>query len=60
LSIAAGELGHSWQEYRKYLQDPKQRYDYVQAVPRIEKITNAWQNYQKQRNDTRDALNKLR
>lgn len=56
LSNAAGQLGGSWQDYRKYLQDPAQHYDYVQAAPRIEKITNAWANYQKQRNETRDAL----
>jgi len=56
LSNAAGALGHSWSEYRKYLQDPTQHYDYVQAAPRIEKITNAWQDYQTQRDQTRDAL----
>jgi hypothetical protein len=60
LSLAAGELGHSWGDYRTYLQDPAQRYDFVQATPRIEKITSAWANYQTQRTQVREALSAKR
>jgi hypothetical protein len=60
LSFAAGALGQAWGDYRTYLQDPAQRYDYVQATPRIEKITTAWSNYQTQRTQVRDALSAKR
>jgi hypothetical protein len=60
LSLAAGELVRSWASYRTYLQDPAQRYDYVQATPRIEKITTAWASYQTQRTQVRDGLSAKR
>jgi hypothetical protein len=60
LSVAAGDLGRSWTDYRTYLQDPAQRYDYVQAAPRIEKITLAWSAYQTQRTQAKEALSARR
>lgn len=60
LSVAAGDLGRAWTDYRTYLQDPKQRYDYVQAAPRIEKITRAWGMYQTQRTQAKEALSAKR
>jgi hypothetical protein len=56
LSNAAGGLDRAWANYRSYLQQPGQPYDYVQAAPLIEKITGAWQNYQTARTQAKDAL----
>jgi hypothetical protein len=56
LRHAAQDFTSAWDRYRSYLQDPSQRYDFVQATPLIEKISVAWENYQTQRTDTRVAL----
>jgi hypothetical protein len=56
LRSSAREFSDAWNNYRAYLQDPTQRYDYVRATPMIEKITLAWQAYRTQRNDTQAAL----
>jgi hypothetical protein len=53
---AAGQLDQAWSNYRTYLTRPGQPYDYVQAAPMIEKITNAWEAYQTARTQAKDAL----
>jgi hypothetical protein len=58
LRVAGQNLGDAWETYRDYLQDPKQRYDYVQATPLIEKITLAWEAYQQQEASLQQALRK--
>ncbi|HEX4354869.1 MAG TPA: hypothetical protein VHZ95_18185, partial [Polyangiales bacterium] len=56
LRHSAQAFASAWDRYRTYLQDPAQRYDFVQATPLIEKISVAWEGYQTQRTDTRTAL----
>lgn len=56
LRLSAQTFAQTWQHYRAYLQDPAQRYDFVQATPLIEKISVAWQGYQTQRAETKAAL----
>jgi hypothetical protein len=54
--VSAQELGQAWNAYRVYLQDPNKRYDYVQATPMIEKISEAWETYRGQLDSTKAAL----
>jgi hypothetical protein len=56
LRHSAQDFAQAWHNYQVYLQDPAQRYDYVQATPLIEKISVAWQGYQTQRTETNTAL----
>jgi hypothetical protein len=48
LRQTAQGFGRAWDNYRLYLEDPTQRYDYVQAAPLIEKVTLAWADYRTQ------------
>jgi hypothetical protein len=50
------ELNQALAAYRGYLQDPVRPYDYVQATPMIERLTNAWANYEDQRTQVNRAL----
>ena len=59
VSLAASALKHSWQSYQDYLQTPNQPYDYVKAAPLIDRITVAWQTYQKANSKTRQALARI-
>jgi hypothetical protein len=56
LQSSASQLSSAFQDYRDYLLDPNKRYDYVQALPMIEKIANHWQEYQTARADAKTAL----
>jgi hypothetical protein len=56
VSNSANEFGQAWINYREYLQRPGQPYDYVQAVPLIDKITTSWQSYQSTRTQAKAAL----
>ena len=56
LRHAAQGFAQAWHNYQLYLQDPAQRYDFVQATPLIEKIGVAWQGYKTQRTETNTAL----
>jgi hypothetical protein len=56
LRHSAQAFGQAWEHYRVYLQDPAQRYDFVQATPLIEKIAVAWAGYQTQRDEAKAAL----
>jgi hypothetical protein len=56
LRHSAQDFGQAWSRYRGYLQDPTQRYDFVQATPLIEKIAVAWDNYHAKRDEAKVAL----
>jgi hypothetical protein len=56
LRRSAHDFAQAWHNYQAYLQDPAQRYDFVQATPLIEKIGVAWQGYQTQRTEADSAL----
>lgn len=53
---AARELNQALAAYRGYLQDPVRPYDYVQALPMIERLSIAWSNYEDQRTTVNRAL----
>lgn len=53
---AVRELNQALAAYRGYLQDPVRPYDYVQATPMIERLTNAWASYEDQRTQVNRAL----
>jgi hypothetical protein len=56
LRTAAANLKRAWNDYRGYLEDPKRPYDYVQAVPLIEKITLGWEAYEQRESELHTAL----
>jgi hypothetical protein len=53
---AAVELERAWDEYRRYLLDERTSYDYVQALPRVEKIALAWSAYERRFAELESAL----
>lgn len=53
---AALQYQKAWDEYRRYLVDDPAPYDYVQALPRIEKIALAWKTYEQRLDELEDAL----
>lgn len=53
---AAGELAQSLEAYRGYLQDPTRPYDFVQATPMIERLSNALATYEERRQSFNRAL----
>jgi hypothetical protein len=56
LRNAAHEFGLAWSNYRDYLRDPTQSYDYVRATPMIEKVTLAWGSYRAQQVEIKAVL----
>jgi hypothetical protein len=56
LRDTAHEFGLAWSNYRDYLRDPAQAYDYVRATPMIEKVTLAWGSYRAQQAEIKAAL----
>ena len=56
LQHAARLFRRAWDNYRIYLQDPEQRYDFVKATPMIEKVTLAWADYRAQQDQIKGSL----
>ena len=56
LQHAARLFRRAWDNYRIYLLDPEQRYDYVKATPMIEKVTLAWADYRAQQDQIKNSL----
>ena len=53
---AAGEVAQSVEAYRAYLQDPSRPYDFVQATPMIERLSNALATYEERRTTFNQTL----
>jgi len=53
---AAAALERAWDDYRIYLLDERTPYDYVQALPRVEKIALAWSAYGRRMTELESAL----
>jgi len=55
---AAAALEQAWQDYARYLLDERTPYDYVQALPRVEKIALASRAYDRRMTELESALRK--